>query len=155
MQIQNRFIFSGVVLLACGSIAALQLARSTSAGVSKDVHENFAAKSIRAAGSQVRNSNPEDWDSVLFIDATLSLIDGAYQLVVELEADGGGEASADRDRSLDMAAHLLDLALVRMDAESGEEIADPEDDWILEPSVTAELYGLVLQARTDVLRLKQ
>lgn len=139
-------ISAGVLLPGTGSAGPAPAAES------KNPTGGPAAQALERAAAVARNRLPEDWLHPVFQDSMLDGLAAARSLVLVAH---GEEDDDEANAAYESAAWTLDVLIRRSDGEAGESESAYMDDWLGDPGAVTELHGVLVQARSEVLRQRR
>jgi len=114
--------------------------------------ESVAVRAISKATSAVRDSEIGGWGAPLYKDSMLDILANAQELAT-LAASAANKDEA--NLALTSSARLLDIAAGRLDGQTGDSETAHLNDWTTDSRLTTTLHGVVIQARSEVLRLRR
>jgi len=92
------------------------------------------------------------WLSPMLKDCFMMQLESAKNMA----ADGFNNDDSDQaNQTLDTAAQLVNISIGKVDGNAGEFEDAHLDDWILNDRVKCDLYGKLIQAQNDILRIKR
>ncbi len=108
-----------------------------------------AAQSISRAAAAARSTELTSWHHPVFQDSLLDSLAASRNLVL---IASGEPDQAEANLTYESAAWVLDVMIRRVDGEAGESNTAYLDDWVSDPVAATELHGMLVQARSEVLR---